>query len=96
MARADNPGAGSDDDIELETLSHCDICNSRMLDRVDPNGVTVLIEVGVALSHYAEGYVNRPHRIARLRDSAEAVNEKNQDKEQKWNPKDRRPEAGRR
>jgi len=35
MARAENLGAGSDDDVELETLDRCDVCRSRALEQAD-------------------------------------------------------------
>ena len=35
MARAENLGAGSDDDVELETLDRCDVCHSSALEQAD-------------------------------------------------------------
>jgi 2-polyprenyl-3-methyl-5-hydroxy-6-metoxy-1,4-benzoquinol methylase len=35
MARAEDLGAGSDDDVELETLDRCDVCHSRALEQAD-------------------------------------------------------------
>jgi 2-polyprenyl-3-methyl-5-hydroxy-6-metoxy-1,4-benzoquinol methylase len=35
MAQAENLGAGSDEDVELETLDRCDVCHSRALEQAD-------------------------------------------------------------
>ena len=35
MARAENLGAGPDDDVELETLDRCDVCHSSALEQAD-------------------------------------------------------------